>query len=422
MNDEPKNSDSSSEPDLTELVPKEPDEISDTSQTEETQADKPAEPAPEENPDDEPVKFPAKKTGGDKLPPDAPFGMRLKHFLKEKLTQKEFIIGSIVFILLLGGAVAFGLSNRAGAPTHHTVTKPKPVPIVSPLTGLPVTAAQAKRPVTGVMIENSDFARPQAGLKQAGVVFEAIAEAGITRFLALYQEETPANIGPIRSARPYFVEWALGFDAGYSHVGGSPEALQDIKTWHVKDMNEFYYGGYYHRIASREAPHNMYTSMAKLNAIEKLNHWTTSHFTGFLRKKDNPAKTPAAASIDFRISWSDFYVHYNYDSKKNAYFRREGGAAHVDATTGKQLEPKVVIGIVVPYKLESDGYHSDYGVIGSGKAYVFQDGRVTIGTWSKKSRTAQITFTGSGGKPIRLNAGQTWITALGSAGDISYKP
>lgn len=359
------------------------------------------------------------------LPPDAPFKLKLKHFLLEKITRKEFVIGSIVFVVLFASTLAvFGFSHLARAP-QHTVAKTKPKPpaavITSPLTGLPVTAAQAKKQITGVMIENSDFARPQSGLREAGVIFEGIAEAGITRFLALYQEATPKNMGPIRSVRPYFLQWDLGFDAPIAHVGGSPEALSDINKWHVKNLDEFYNGAYYHRISSREAPHNMYTSMAQLNALEKTKGWTTSHFIGFLRKKDSPAKTPTASTINFNISSSDFYVRYQYDPKANAYLRWEGSAAHIDATTGKQLEPKVVIGLVMPYSLESDGYHSDYDTIGSGKAYVFQDGTVTIGTWHKPNMTTNFTFTDATGKPIALNAGQTWLTALGSTSEVSYK-
>src|SRR5262249_15833287 len=140
-----------------------------------------------------------------------------------------------------------------------------PAVTLSTLSGLPVDPAVNQRPVTGVMIENSVQARPQSGLNQAGVVFEAIAEGGITRFLALYQDTTPDNVGPIRSARPYYEQWALGFDAGYAHVGGSPEALNDIKAWGVRDLDQFYNSGSYHRISSREAPHNVYTGITTLN-------------------------------------------------------------------------------------------------------------------------------------------------------------
>lgn len=351
---------------------------------------------------------------------------RLHHWLNERLSKKQLIIAGVVFIAVFGGALAFALSNKAAAPKpayvpKHTQPKPTPVAITSPLTGMPVSATDAKRPVTAVMIENSDWARPQAGLKEAGVVFEAIAEAGITRFMALYQEAQPGNLGPIRSVRPYYLQWALGFDAAVSHVGGSPEALTDVKTWNVNDLNEFYYGSYYHRITSREAPHNMYTSMANLNAIETKKGWTTSTFTGFQRKNDAPSKTPNARSIDFAISSSDYFVHYDYDAAKNAYLRSEGGAKHLDATSGQQLEPKVVIAIVVPYSIESDHYHSDYGVIGSGKAYVFQDGIVTTGTWSKAGNTDQLQFLDANNNPIKLNAGQTWISAVATANEVNYK-
>jgi hypothetical protein len=364
-----------------------------------------------------------------KLPSDAPFKLKLKHFLYEKITRKEYVIGGIVFVILFGSAVAFGLASFVSSPNQPTspTVKAKPVSAViySPLTGEPVTASDAKRPVTGVMIENTDFARPQSGLKQAGVIFEAIAEAGITRFLALYQESKPTNIGPIRSVRPYYLTWDMGFDAPIAHVGGSPQALADVIAWHAKDIGEFTYGGYYHRISSREAPHNMYTSMADLNAIEKLNHWTSSNFVGFPRKPDSPSKTPDATSINMDISYADFNVRYAYDSTQNSYLRWEGGAPHIDATTGKQLEPKVVIAMIVPYSLgpldTSGAYYSEYATIGTGKVYVFQDGTVTIGIWQKTSRTSQIHFMDANNKPIRLNAGQTWITSLGSASQLSYK-
>jgi DUF3048 family protein len=350
---------------------------------------------------------------------------RLKHWLNERLTKKQMIIGGVAFVLVFGGVVAFALSNRAGAPKPAAVASQPPKPVItSPLTGLPVTAAQAKRPVTGVMIENTDFARPQSGLGSAGVVFEAIAEAGITRFLALYQEAAPGNVGPIRSVRPYYLQWNMGFDASIAHVGGSPQALSDITNWGARDIGEFTYGGYYHRISTRVAPHNVYTSMASLNAIEKLKHWTKSTFTGFARKPDSPSKTPNATSINFNISSSDFNVHYAYDTKRNAYLRWEGGAKHTDANTHKQLEPKVVVGMVVPFSLgpldTTGAYYSDYGAIGSGRAYVFQDGTLTVGKWYKASKTDPLKFLTTSGSPLKLNAGQTWITALANTGEITY--
>lgn len=342
----------------------------------------------------------------------------------KRLTKKQWITIAAVFVLLAGGGVIFALTRpEPAAPVAKTVPPPPPPePITSPLTGLEVSEADSKRPVTGVMIENSDFARPQSGLREAGVVFEGIAEAGITRFLALYQEAKPKDIGPVRSVRPYFLQWAMGFDAPLAHVGGSPEALNDIKKWGARDLDQFFNAAYYHRISSRFAPHNMYTSMSDLDKAKKNHGWTTSKFTGFLRKKaERPAAKPTARIIDFRISGPDYNVHYAYNKKYNVYARSEGGARHLDAATRKQLAPKVVIALAMPYALKSDGYHSDYKTIGSGKMLVFQDGKVQKGSWKKSSSKSQFRFLDAKGQPIKLNPGQTWITALDSIAKATYK-
>jgi hypothetical protein len=314
------------------------------------------------------------------------------------------------------------------AVTKPTVKKPlpppKPITVPSTLTGLPVDPSVNNRPVTAVMIENSPDARPQSGLDQAGVVFEAIAEGGITRFLALFQDTQPNYIGPVRSSRPYYLQWELGFDAGYAHVGGSPEALQDIKNWHVRDLDQFYNSGAYERISSRYAPHNVYTSIAQLNQVETAKGYTSSKFTGFVRKPDAPSKTPDATSIDMTFSGYYYNTHYAYDATTNTYKRSEGGAAHMELKkdgSQVQIAPKVLVALVMPYSLESDGYHSDYQTIGSGPMTVFEDGTAVKGTWSKSAATSQFVFTDSNGQPLKLNAGQTWISALAATNDISYK-
>jgi hypothetical protein len=302
--------------------------------------------------------------------------------------------------------------------------KTQPKTVASRLTGIQVSPALAKLPMTGVMIENSTDARPQSGLSQAGVVFEALAEGGITRFLALYEEGQPSSIGPVRSARPYFIDWLLPFDASYAHVGGSPTALSEIQSQNVRDMNQFYNGSSYTRITSRQAPHNVYTSMTSLRSLEQSKGWTTSNFVGFPRKSDSPSKSPNATTINLNPSSSSMAVSYQYDPKLNSYKRSEGGAPMLDANTGHQLEPKVVIAIIVPWTdgpLDASGaYYTDYADIGSGTAYVFQDGTLTQGTWSKTEPTSQIHFHTASGSTIKLNAGQTWITVLGNSSEVSY--
>jgi len=347
-------------------------------------------------------------------------------------TRKQAIIYSVVAVVL-----AFGV-GAGWTLTHHkravvAVTTKKtlkkvapPVPIYSKLTGLQITDASLnQKPVTAVMIENSLDARPQSGLGDAGVVFEAVAEGGVTRFMAVYQDTAPTNLGPVRSARPYYVSWALGFDAAYGHVGGSEDALNDIKAWGVHDMNQFYNGGYYHRISSRDAPHNVYTGVDVLNQLEAKNGYTST-YTGFTHAtKEAPSKQPSPTSISLSLSGPLYDPSYTYNPATNSYDRAENGAPHVDANTNKQLSPKVVIAMVVPLgrgALDASGaYYSDYTTIGTGQAYIFQNGTLTQATWTKSSNNAQIAFTDASGQPIALAPGQAWITAVSSAGGVHYQ-
>lgn len=356
----------------------------------------------------------------------------LKEWLKSR-TKKQWVIIIVIAVLVLGGASAgaYFLFFHKKAPVV-SVTKPKknapapvkPTTVASTLTGLQVAPDVNKRPVTAVMIENSTDARPQSGLDQAGVVFEAVAEGGITRFEALFQDTQPAYLGPVRSVRPYYIQWGMGFDAAIAHVGGSPEALQDMKDWKAKDLDQFANGNYYQRINSRDAPHNVYTSIDQLNQIESNKGYGQPSFTGFLRKNEQPAKTPTAKSIDVNISSSLFNSHYDYDPSINAYSRAQAGAPHmvVDKTgTQTQIKPKVVVVLTMSQGLEADDHHTSYGTIGTGHAYIFQDGIATEGTWKKNSSSENFTFTDNSGKAIALNPGQTWVSIVGDTSYVSYK-
>ncbi|MEO6513562.1 MAG: DUF3048 domain-containing protein, partial [Candidatus Saccharimonadales bacterium] len=370
-----------------------------------------------------------------------------------KLSKKKRIVLIVASLLVLGlgsGSAAYFIvhnkkpkATAIAAPKKTVKKAPVDTRVPSTLSGLLVDPTVNQRPVTGIMIENSTDARPQSGLGDASVVFEAIAEGGITRFLTLFQDTQPDYIGPVRSVRPYYEQWALGFDAPLAHVGGSPEALANIKTWGVKDLDQFYNSGAYQRVSNRYAPHNVYTSIAKLNEIEAAKGYLSSTFTGFTRKKEAPYKAPAAATsttktktttkpdtrtvanaIDVAISSALYNNHYDYDTATNSYKRSEGGQPHmvVDVTGAqKQITPKVIITLVMPYGIQSDGKHSEYGTIGTGQMFVFQDGTVTPGTWTKSANNEQFQFVDNEGHPLPLNPGQTWLTVVDAAGDVTYK-
>lgn len=349
-----------------------------------------------------------------------------------RLSKRQWIVIGVAFVIIAAGGTISALMLGGHKKTPKPAVKsspivkiqPAPTTVASNLSGLQVDPAVNQRPVTAVMIENSLDARPQSGLNLAGVVFEAVAEGGITRFVALYQDQSPAYIGPVRSVRPYYLQWLLGFDAAVAHVGGSPEAIQDVKAWGVKNLDQEYNGSYYQRITTRVAPHNVYTSIANLNALEAKLGYGAANYTGFERKADSPSKQPNATSINFAISGPLYNPHYDYNPATNTYARSENGKPHlvVDQNGGQvQLSPNVVVALVMPQSLESDHLHTQYGTIGSGAMYVFQDGTVTQGTWTKSSNTSQFVFKDTSGNPIKLNAGQTWITVLGSTAAVSYK-
>lgn len=335
--------------------------------------------------------------------------------------KKLAIVISVVVVLVVAAGVASALyfmnrqSETPQAQVVEPVPEPEPITYYSPLTGKVVKdEAATKQAVTGIMIENSPDARPQSGLKESGVVFEAIAEGGITRFLALYQQEKPALIGPVRSVRMYYVDWVAAFDASIAHIGGSSRALSEVRNGKYRDIDQFFNPQAYWRATDRYAPHNVYTNFKNLDALNKSKGYNTSKFDGFVREDSEAAKEKTATKINVTISSALYNSSYTYNSKTNTYDRSQGGAAHKDREKG-QISPRVVIVMKIPTKLVfEDGWREQMTTIGSGTAYIFQDGIVKQGKWKKTSRTAQITFTDKEGKTIPLARGQTWLTAVPS--------
>lgn len=340
----------------------------------------------------------------------------------------------LVIGMLVAGAGLLG-AGYAFQPKPLTATTPQPdkaaikqvaadgkITYFSPLTGAIVpNEGTTKRQVTAIMIENSPVSRPQSGLKAAGVVFEAIAEGGITRFLTLHQEDRPGLIGPVRSLRPYYIDWLAPFDAAVAHVGGSANALNEIRGGGYKDIDQFFAGSYYWRATDRYAPHNVYTNFDKLDALNASRGYTSSSFTGFPHKQDSPAQAKNATSITVNVSGPAYNSSYTYDAPSNSYLRNVGGAPHMDREAG-QINPKTVIVIKVPTQIGfEDGYREQMTTTGFNEAYIFQDGQYIAGFWRKDSKKDQMRFYDKAGVPIALNAGQTWITVIAPNKSVTWQ-
>lgn len=329
-------------------------------------------------------------------------------------THRKLVLILVILLAVgIGSSLMYLFSSLQFAPITDAAIKKADPKFYSPLTGVEVSKLDAQRPVIAVMIENSPEARPQSGLKDSGVVFESVAEAGITRFLMLYQESKPAAIGPVRSVRPQFASWVAAFDAGLAHVGGSDIPLGKLRSGQIKDLDQFFNANTYTRLSSKRAPHNVYTTDEKLQTLTAKKGYSTSNFSPWKRKtKETPSKTPTAQTITVPISTGKFGVSYTWNQSTNSYNRAQGGVAHTDQEGG-QISPKVVVVFQVAHdKIKESNGFSYPDAIGSGKAWVFQDGLVTEVTWNKTSDKEQIKFTDSTGKLVEFTPGQTWLSAI----------
>lgn len=353
--------------------------------------------------------------------------IKLPNFITHATKKQKIIAGIIIAVILVGGAGGVFALTREDTPAPATkqsapaAAEPaKPTTEASRLTGVQVQPEINKRPVTSIQIENSLEARPQSGLKEAGVIYEAIAEGGITRFNASFLETQPDYIGPVRSVRPYYAALVAPFDPIFVHAGGSADGLAKISQLGLKDLDHGANGAAFQRIGQRAAPHNLYTSTAALDKASQGRGYTSSDVKSLPRKAEQPGQPITAKAIDLNMSSAQFNVHYDYDPVTNSYLRTMAGKPHTDEPSKTQLAPKTVVALVMNYS--QNGIYSVYQTTGSGKAVIFQDGVATLGTWNKSGDKEQFTFTGDDGKPLSLNAGQTWFTLVKNPGAITYVP
>jgi hypothetical protein len=288
-----------------------------------------------------------------------------------------------------------------------------------------VSPELANRPISSIIIENHTDARPQSGLGDAGVVYEALAEGGITRFQTFFLDTKPKQMGPVRSLRTYFVDWGLEFNAPVAHAGGNMDAMDLVKPLGMKDLNALIIGApSFYRTTDRYAPHNLYTSTDLMDALlVKYSFNQPATFTVSPRKADAPLATPTHPAIHIDYSYNGYQVDYAYDVKNNYYLRNLAGAPHIDRNSGTQIHVKNVI---VEYMPTSYGYTRAgeqtviMQTVGSGKALVFMDGDVVVGTWHKASHNARTTLTDANGTEIPLDVGNTWYSIVPTGNNVTY--
>lgn len=310
---------------------------------------------------------------------------------------------------------------------------------------------ERRRPL-GVMIENHKEARPQSGLSRADIIYEAVAEGGITRFLAIFYCGAAAKnleLAPVRSARTYFLDWISEYDGLYNHVGGAgrcqdptvderAKALCQIGRYGIKDLDQFgiSFPNCYRNPDRLDHPvateHQMVCLSDNLYEIAKKRGWTNvdkkgtpwdKNFSSWKFKDDVEMEDrPASFSAEFNFwrGYRDYSVRWEYDRVSNSYLRFNGGRPHKDIS-GEQLRAK---NVVVQFTKEigpvDEHAHLLYQTKGQGKALILQDGKAIRGTWRKKDRISRTKFYDLKGREIKFNRGQIWIEILPFGNKVSY--
>lgn len=382
--------------------------------------------------------------------------------------EKILLVLIGVGLYLLATGISYAVFNFLGtAPLTEVETKlPEertgalvdvsgPQTEACPLTGAKYTQEERtiweeRRPLA-VMIENHLECRPQSGLAKADIVYEAVAEGGITRFLAVYLCDTAAFdtlLGPIRSARTYFLDWVMEYDAAYVHVGGAAcdasvdpraRALCQISSYGLRDIDQMgRYGSYpyfwrdYDKLGHPVATeHTMHSTTEKLWEIAVKAGYTAEdedgvnwqeEFKSWQFKDDAEEKGEVfQVEFDFWEDYEDFHVVWQYDPASNDYRRRNGAAEHLDFNIQETLRAKV---IVVQKMKETgpvdDHKHLLYETTGSGEALIFQDGQATKGTWSKKTKASRTVFYDQNSREIKFNRGKIWLEVLPTRSKVEY--
>lgn len=269
-----------------------------------------------------------------------------------------------------------------------------------------------------VMVENHIDARPQAGISQAKIVYEAPVEGNINRFLLLFDTtQTVEKVGPVRSARPYYLDWLAEFgEPMYMHVGGSPEALDRIVAEDVFDMNEFFRGWYYWRSQDRYAPHNAYTSSELWQAaFAQYADGRVMSTATWAYEEQAPCEVDCITAIDVAYRAPYYAAHWQYRTSTNDYLRHQLDRPHVDDDGSQITANTVVIQYVYAQVIDEVG-RLRVQTIGEGEATVFVAGKELAGRWEKDSRTKKTRFLTNDGKEIPFVAGKTWITIVPQTG------
>ncbi len=353
--------------------------------------------------------------------------------------MKKILVSLLILML-----IAVSCSKNTSAPQEEPEEKPleeekeeaeiiglgeieeqdDPNKVVSPLDGLKYYPEElSKRPVA-VSIDNHPGARWQAGLNSAEIVYEFQVEYPYTRYLAVYLAKEPERVGPVRSARPYIIYYAMENDAIFVHVGGSEDAFSEIKKLGAAEIDGLYSGAMWrYNDTGKFAPHNMYTTLKSIrDEAKRLKFRDEGSFEKY-NFNEKRTKLSEKYSISFAKKINITYnkentTDYVYDDESRLYFRFKDKEKHIDELDGKQLKTKNIIVLEAPKSVLDSVGRLYLKTIGTGNGIYFTEGEACDITWKKNSEKDRTKFYVDG-KELYLNPGNTWIQVVDSISSVT---
>ena len=351
---------------------------------------------------------------------------------KKKQKNRLLILLSVFFLILtIILIIIYIISlNKSATPT----TVPEPTVIEKEKKEIQIIQEDSNERPIAIMIDNNIGDIKHAGLQNSYINYEIIVEGGITRIMALYKDAEVGIIGPVRSARHYFLDYALEHDAIFAHFGWSPKAESDIAELNVKNINGMTDTKPFARDTQLPSPHNVFTSTTKIrdyldskSYIKTSEQWKLLNYSAeeieFNKSSDGETTKPnLSAANKISIVYSNSQNRgYTYDTVNKYYLRSQNGKAHLDRKTEAQLHFKNIIIMKVENKTIDEEGRQDLTTIGTGTGYFITNGYALPINWSKTSRTSKTKYTFEDGTDIILNDGNTFIQIVPLTSNITIE-
>ena len=350
---------------------------------------------------------------------------------KKKQEDKKFYLAIGFLLLTLVLLVVYYLSIDSKPKTPPVAPK-----VISKSNLKIVDEYSNERPIA-VMIDNNVGNSSQAGLQESYINYEIIVEGGLTRIMAIYKDRKVDPIGPVRSARHYFLDYAMEHDAVYAHYGWSPYAERDIKNLDINNINGMTDGGIFARDASLPAPHNVFTTTSRIrnyfsnkNYDTETNNWKVLNYSytdvdfatvgqdEALETQTNDAKVANKVSMTYS---NNQIRSYTYDENNEYYLRFMNNSPHLDRISKQQLNYKNIIIMKVNNKTIDNEGRQDLETTGTGEGYYITNGYAIPIKWSKDSRSSKTVYTYDNGEEIRVNDGNTFIQIVPIDSNIVFE-